>query len=56
MPELTKRINAGWVLMDSYTVDNNKFYFLEHGKNSCVIKLEPSGHGVLYTNSMTKVI
>lgn len=52
MGELTKRINAGYVLMDSYTTPNGKtYYFLERGKLRCTIELEPSGYGYIYTSS-----
>ena len=52
MPELKKRMNAGYVLMDSYTKANGSvLYFLERGKLSCMLEIESDGHGWLYTDS-----
>lgn len=57
MPELQKRINQGWVLMDSQTLDGNiKRYVLTRGKLECAIELGPDGRGFLYTNNKTRRI
>jgi hypothetical protein len=57
MPELQKRMNSGYVLMDTYRQDDGTTcYFLERGKHTCVIKLEPTGHGWLYTDSYERRI
>lgn len=57
MPELKKRINSGWVLMDSMTVGQNQVFFLERGlKAKCTIEIEPDGHGWLSTSTGVKRI
>lgn len=57
MPELNKRMNAGYVLMDSYTMPNGTcYYFLERGKLKCMIELDSTGHGWLHTSSTDRRI
>jgi len=58
MPELIKRINSGWVLMDSMSLpDGRKAFWLERGRKAkCMIELESDGHGWLYTQSDCKRI
>lgn len=57
MPELTKRMNAGWVLMTScIRADGGQVYLLERGKNTCMIDLDPTGHGYVYTDTNTRRI
>lgn len=52
MPELKKRMNAGYVLMDSYTsASGTTYYFLERGKLRCSLEIESDGHGWLYTSN-----
>jgi len=57
MQEVSKRMNAGWVLMDSMSVNGHTIYFLERGeKSKCTIDIEPSGHGWVETSSGRKRI
>lgn len=57
MPELIKRMNAGWVLMTSRTKEEGgQVYMLERGKNTCMIDLDPTGHGFIYTDTTTRRI
>lgn len=54
MQEVIKRINAGWVLMDSMNAQDKQIFFLERGeKAKCQIELNSDGHGWLYTSTRT---
>lgn len=57
MLELKKRMDAGYVLMDSYTSQKGTtYYFLERGKLRCTLEIESDGHGYVYTSSGSRRI
>ena len=57
MPELNKRMNNGYILMDSFTSSTGTtYYFLERGKLKCMIELDPTGHGWLHTSTTDRRI
>lgn len=53
MQEVTKRMDSGWVLMDSWTTqEGHTIYMFERGlKAKCSFDIGPNGHGIMYTST-----